>query len=160
CTRQRAFYVNEKNNLWTCAGPAHDTAYISVLHDRPAVFSSGRLVLPPYGCLWLQPRNHDSEGATTTLPTPVELKVCTEWGEQVYLCGTLTALGAGAPHKALGPLSADNYPRWETTIDAPEHTYFEFWWLKKRDGQVVDRSPHRYAMRAGNETAWQLGTHL
>lgn len=137
-----------------------DTAYTSVLHDRPAVFSSGRLVLPPYGCLWLQPRNHDSEGSTTTLPTPVELKVCTEWGEQVYLCGTLTALGAGVPHKALGPLSADNYPRWETTIDAPEHTYFEFWWLKKRDGQVVDRSPHRYAMRAGNETAWQLGTHL
>ena len=135
-----------------------DTAYTNVLHDRPAVFSSGRLVLPPYGCLWLQPRDRNDEDTFAPLPTPVELEVCTEWGEQVYLCGPLTALGAGDPGQALGPLSAHNYPRWKTTIDVPEHTYFEFRWLKKRDGQVVDWSPHRYAMRAGRETVWRLET--
>jgi hypothetical protein len=81
--------------------------------------------------------------------TPLELEVHTEWGEQVYLCGTLEALGAGDPRDALGPLSADDYPVWRTDIEIPAGTYLEFQWIKKRDGRVVEWSPNSYAARAG-----------
>jgi amylosucrase len=133
--------------------PRGDAAFTDALRDRPAVYSSGRLVLPPYGFRWLQPSGAD---AGAPVPTPIELEVHTEWGEEVSLCGTLAVLGAGDPSDALGPLSAEDYPIWRTEIDVPRHTYFEFRWVKKRDGRVVEWSPHRYAMRAGAETVWQL----
>lgn len=130
------------------------TAFNDVLHDRSVVFSSGRLVLSPYGYLWLQPDESAAPGEPVR--TPIEIEVHTEWGEQVYLCGNLEALGAGDPRHALGPLSADNYPVWQTEIDVPGDTYFEFQWIKKRDDRVVEWSPHSYAMKAGRREVWRL----
>ena len=124
----------------------HREAFTDVLNDRPVAFSSGRLVLPPYGYLWLQPTDVvQGEPATT----PIEIEVHTEWGEQVYLCGSLEALGAGDARDALGPLSADGYPTWRTEVDVPVGMYFEFRWIKKRNGRVVEWSPNSYAARAG-----------
>jgi amylosucrase len=129
------------------------------LHDRPAVFSSGRLVLPPYGFLWLRPgddEDRSSPAPGAPIPTRIGIEVSTEWGEEVYLCGSLKALGAGDPDRALGPLSAADYPIWRTEVDVPAHTYVEFHWVKKRDGRVVEQSPHRYAVRAGAADLWRL----
>jgi hypothetical protein len=135
------------------AGPVFD----DVLNDRPAVFASGRLVLPPYGVLWLRPGDEaDPESPGPPVSTPIELEVDTAWGEEVYLCGPLEALGAGDPTEALGPLSATDYPTWRTEVDVPAHTYFEFRWVKKREGRVVAWSPHRYGMRAGGQDVWCL----
>ena len=130
------------------------TAFTDVLHDQSVVFSSGRLVLPPYGYLWLQPDESAAPGEPVR--TPIEVEVHTEWGEQVYLCGNLEALGTGDPRHALGPLSADDYPVWRTEIDVPADTYFEFQWIKKREGRTVEWSPCGYAMKAGHQKAWRL----
>lgn len=137
-------------------GPAPtgpQTTFADVLRDEPVRFSSGRLVLPPYGYFWLQPGAAPPE---EPVPTPVELEVHTEWGEQVYLCGNLDRLGAGDPRHALGPLSADDYPTWRAEINVPKHTYVEFRWIKKRDDRVVEWSPHYYAVKAGAPTVWRL----
>ncbi|MFB6286575.1 MAG: alpha-amylase family glycosyl hydrolase [Candidatus Bipolaricaulia bacterium] len=131
----------------------HREAFADVLNDRSVVFSSGRLVLPPYGYWWLQP---DDGAPGAPMATPLEIEVHTEWGEQVYLCGTLEALGAGDPRDALGPLSADDYPVWRAEIDVPADTYFEFRWIKKRDGRVVEWSPRSYAATAGGGVLGRL----
>jgi len=127
--------------------------FTDVLYDRPALFSTGRLVLPPYRCLWLRPDDVESGEAVTT---PIDIEVHTEWGEHVYVCGNLDVLGAGDPDEALGPLSAEKYPLWQTEIDVPAHTYFEFQWVKKRDGHILEWSPCTYATKAGDGPAWKL----
>ena len=136
------------------AGPA----FVDVLHDRAARFPSGRLLLPPYGLLWLRPPDEaDSGSAAPGAPTAtsVELEARTEWGEQVYLCGPSDVLGGGAPDRAWGPLSADDYPVWRAEIDLPAGTYVEFRRLTKRGGRVVEWGP-RYAQRAGTSTPWRI----
>jgi hypothetical protein len=151
--------VGQAVSLSTLPSPWQETAFTDVLGDRPAFFSSGRLVLPPYGYLWLQPSSAGdprSSGPGVPVTTPIELEVHTEWGEEVYLCGNLEVLGAGTPSEALGPLSAADYPIWRAEVDVPAHTYFTFRWVKKRAGRVVEWSPHRYAVRAGEGTVWQL----
>jgi len=141
-------------SLSTLAPVWQEMAFTDVLHDRPAVFSSGRFVLPPYGYLWLQPDEEAAPGSPVT--TPIEVEVHTEWGEQVYLCGNLEQLGAGDPRYACGPLSPDDYPVWRTDIEVPAGTYFEFRWIKKRDDRVVEWSPHAYAAKAGATDIWRL----
>jgi amylosucrase len=141
-------------SLSTLAPVWQGIAFTDVLHDRPAVFSSGRFVLPPYGYLWLQPDEEAAPGSPVT--TPIEVEVHTEWGEQVYLCGNLEQLGAGDPRYACGPLSPDDYPVWRTDIEVPAGTYFEFRWIKKRDDRVVEWSPHAYAAKAGATDIWRL----
>jgi len=131
----------------------HREAFTDVLNDRPVLFSSGRLVLPPYGYLWLQP---DDVALGKPATTPIEIEVHTEWGEQVYLCGNLEVLGAGDPRDALGPLSVDDYPIWRTEIDVPVGMYFEFRWIKKRNGRVVEWSPRSYGARAGDGVLGRL----
>jgi hypothetical protein len=130
------------------------TAFDDALRGRPARFPSGRLLLPPYGLLWLRPRDDESGSAAST--TTIELEVRTEWGEQVYLCGPTAPFGGGDPARALGPLSAEAHPTWRTEVDVPAGAYVEFWWVKKRDGRVVERAPRRYAQRAGTSETWRL----
>ena len=93
---------------------------------------------------------------TSPYAPPIEIEVHTEWGEQVYLYGNLEALGTGDPRHALRPLSADDYSVWRTEIDVPADTYFEFQWIKKREGRTVEWSPCGYAMEAGDGEVWRL----
>ncbi len=124
-----------------------------VLDEDSLHFSSGRIVFPPYACLWLQPLEAQSRAA---VPTTIQVEVHTEWGEEVYLVGSIDALGDGNPERAAGPLSAHDYPRWTLEVEVPNGTWFEFQWLKVRDGHILEASPHRYAMRAGTPTVWTL----
>jgi len=142
----QAVSLDELGTAWRRGG------FVDVLHDRPAIFSSGRLLLPPYGVLWLQPA---AAGPGEPVATPIGLEIPTEWGEQVYLCGGLEALGGGAPDRARGPLSAEDHPVWRTELQVPAGTVVEFRWLKKRDGRVVEWGP-RYAQRAGTAEAWRI----
>ena len=133
----------------------HRKAFTDALRERRAVFPAGRLVLPPYGYLWLRPEGQEAGPPVTT---PLGIEVRTEWGEQVYLCGPLEALGAGDPRDAFGPLSADDYPMWRAEIDVPAGTHFGFRWIKKRNGQVVEWSSHCCAARAGDGVLGPVGT--
>ena len=117
-------------------------------------FTSGRILCPPYDYLWLRPLTAEPR---ETVTTTIRVEVSTEWGEEIYLVGSIDALGQGRREDAAGPLSAHDYPRWTMTVDTPGGTWFEFEWMKVREGEVVETAPHRYAMRAGAPTAWPLG---
>jgi amylosucrase len=130
--------------------------YRELVRDETALFASGRILLPPYGFRWLQPAPEADPGPPVS--TPIEIEVHTEWGQEVYLTGPTDALGRNRPEEAVGPLSAEDYPLWTTEVDLPADTYVEFEWLKKRNGTVVERSPHRYGVKAGAETVWPLDT--
>jgi amylosucrase len=130
--------------------------YRELVRDETALFASGRILLPPYGFRWLQPAPEADSGPPVS--TPIEIEVHTEWGQEVYLTGPTDALGRNRPEEAVGPLSAEDYPLWTTEVDLPADTYVEFEWLKKRNGTVVERSPHRYGVKAGAETVWPLDT--
>ncbi|MFW5955996.1 MAG: alpha-amylase family glycosyl hydrolase [Halorhabdus sp.] len=124
----------------------------AVIDDEPVFFADRRIVLPPYGYRWLQPEPEAQPGEP--VPTMVDLDVKTEWGEDVYLTGSLDELGDFDPEAAV-PMAVDAYPTWSAEIDVPEGTYFEFEWIKKRDGEVIEWSPGRYGAKAGSE--WVVG---
>jgi len=128
--------------------------YAEVLQEDDIVYTSGRILLPPYGFRWLRPASEATPG--DPVATPIEIEVHTEWGEEVYLCGSVDALGNGRAEDAVGPLSADDYPVWRAEVDLPAGTYVEFRWLKKRGDEVVGWAPHPYGVKAGTDDVWPL----
>ena len=130
-------------DVWTRGG------LTDVLDEETATFADRRVFLPPYGYRWFQPDPEFEPGDSMT--TTIAVDVETEWGEDVYLTGSLDALGGFDPDEAV-PMDADEYPTWTAEIEVPEGTYFEFEWVKKRDGEVIEWSPGRYGAKAGEGT--------
>jgi len=120
-----------------------------VLDGGSSVFADRRIFLPAYGYRWFQPDPGFEPGDPVS--TTVAIDVETEWGEEVYLTGSLDALGGFDPDEAV-PMAADDYPTWTAEVEVPEGTYFEFEWLKKRDGEVIEWSSGRYGAKAGERT--------
>ncbi|WP_165986337.1 carbohydrate-binding module family 20 domain-containing protein [Streptomyces sp. YIM 98790] len=58
----------------------------------------------------------------------------TTWGENIYVVGSIPALGGWNTDNALR-LSADTYPVWRLDLRLPAGTSFEYKYLRKRDGQ-------------------------
>lgn len=143
----QAVDLGNLSEVWNLGGHAE------LLRDETAFFPDGRVLLPPYGFRWLQPDPEAERG--DPIATPLGIDVETEWGEEVYLSGSLEALGGWRAEDAV-PMDATDYPTWTAEIDVPEGTYFEFEWLKKRDGEVLEWSPHRYGTKAGSDTVWQF----
>ncbi|RAH75804.1 carbohydrate-binding glycoside hydrolase, partial [Aspergillus japonicus CBS 114.51] len=97
--------------------------------------------------------------ATTSLPlTFIEL-VTTTYGEEVYLTGSIAALGNWATTAGTGgrvALSAANYsaayPAWSATVSVPLGTSFEYKFFKVgSDGSTItwESDPNRsYAVTA------------
>ncbi|WP_158855491.1 alpha-amylase family glycosyl hydrolase [Halorhabdus sp. CUG00001] len=130
-------------DVWTRGG------LVDILDDETVTFADRRLLVAPYGYRWVQPAPEFESGEPVS--TPIAVDVETEWGTEVYLTGSLDALGNFDPDKAV-PMAADEYPTWTAEIEVPEGTTFEFEWLKKRDGKVVEWSPDRYGATAGDGT--------
>lgn len=60
----------------------------------------------------------------------------TTYGQNVYVSGSIPALGGWDTGKAVA-LSSANYPVWSATLDLPADTYFEYKYIKKDpDGTV------------------------
>ena len=57
----------------------------------------------------------------------------TQWGETLYLVGSLPQLGDWDPQHAI-PLSSDHFPTWHTTLQLPAGVRFE-WKLITQDSQ-------------------------
>ncbi|MFI9638611.1 carbohydrate-binding module family 20 domain-containing protein [Micromonospora sp. NPDC051925] len=61
----------------------------------------------------------------------------TSYGQNVYLVGSVAALGSWSPADAV-PLSSAAYPLWRATVDLPPNTTVEYKYLKKNpDGTVT-----------------------
>jgi len=127
--------------------------YHEILRGESALYPDGRICLEPYGYRWLEPDPDATPGESR--PTHVAIDVEAEYGEEVFLTGDHEALGNWDVEQAV-PLSGEDYPTWQGEVDLPEGTYVEFEWLKKRDGEPVEWSGHRYVTKAGWDTAWLL----
>ena len=124
-----------------------------VLADEQVCFLNGRLLVEPYGHLWLEPCDEVTRGvpATTTVSVDVE----TEWGERVFLTGPQETLGEWRLEEAV-PLEAVDSSTWEGTVELPENAFVEFEWVKKRDGQVKTWADQRHVIQAGTGDSWRL----
>jgi amylosucrase len=134
-------------DVWSAGGVT------DVLTGETRHYPDGRLVLEPYGYQWLEPAPDATPGAP--VETAVHVEVHTEWGEQLSLTGSIDALGNWDVDAAV-PLSAEEYPTWQASLEVPEGTCFEFEWLKERGDGSYEWSGHRYAAVAGGETVWRL----
>jgi len=131
----------------------HGGRFHDVLADEYVCFPDGRLLLEPYGHLWIEPSIEATLGSLAT--TSVSIDVDAEWGERVFLTGPHETLGEWVLQNAV-PLDAVDSSSWEGTIELPENAVVECEWLKKRDGQARAWSGHRYAIRAGTGDSWRL----
>ncbi|MFO8028876.1 MAG: alpha-amylase family glycosyl hydrolase [Cyclonatronaceae bacterium] len=120
--------------------------------DRVFDFSFGEIVMEPYSFFWLtRTADKPSMQAENTI---IDVFVETEFGEQVYLVGNIPELGEWHPDKAIGPLDPSSYPTWEIQMKLPANTFFEFQWIKKRKGQIVEWAPDKYWMKSGDEISY------
>ncbi|EGO22943.1 glycoside hydrolase family 13 protein [Serpula lacrymans var. lacrymans S7.9] len=80
-----------------------------------------------------------SETATTT------------YGENIFLTGSLEQLGSWDPANSIA-LSSSNYPVWETTVNLPLNTAFEYKFIRKEtDGSIVwESDPNRNDTTSGS----------
>ena len=127
--------------------------YRNFYDNRILDFSFGEIVLEPYGFFWLEP-SQKPEKAPVTDHTIIDVFVHTELGEQVYIVGNLPQLGEWDPNKAVGPLTPVEYPKWEIELDLPANTFFEFQWLKKRNGSIVEWASDKFWMKSGDEISY------
>lgn len=112
-------------------------------------FSFGDIVVEPYGFFWLEKTEEQPRKKSEN--TIIDVIAETQWGEEIYILGNIPQLGAWNPEKAVGPMKAIAYPNWELEIDLPANTYFEFQWVKMKDGKILEWSPDKYWMCSGDE---------
>ncbi len=82
----------------------------------------------------------------------IELEYRTNWGESVYVCGSIEELGAHDPEKAVKLNTADGV-RWSLQFQTslPVESYLEYYYLIKADQVVVRKEwslfPRRIVLR-------------
>ncbi|WP_159442057.1 alpha-amylase family glycosyl hydrolase [Clostridium sp. Marseille-P2415] len=86
----------------------------------------------------------------------------TNWGQNIYITGNVSALGNWTPALAAGPANCPDYPDWNLTVYLPANQKIEFKAIKKDgSGNVTwqDGNNHTYTVPAsgtGNVTInWQ-----
>jgi alpha-amylase len=91
--------------------------------------------------------------AATSQTVTFTAVVTTWYGQNVFLVGSIPALGKWDPTRAV-PLSAANYPTWSVTVTLPANTYFEYKFIKKDpDGTVTWESGANRSYTTGTGAA-------
>lgn len=63
----------------------------------------------------------------------------TQWGEELYICGSIPALGDGEEKEAIR-MEYISTTRWQVTIDIPRGVpNITYYYLVKREGHVIRR---------------------
>jgi alpha-amylase len=65
----------------------------------------------------------------TTFTVNVNANVTTNYGQNVYIVGSIPALGSWNTANAVA-LSSRNYPSWTAALSLPTNTYFEYKYIK------------------------------
>lgn len=78
------------------------------------------------------------------MATSFNVEATTHWGQNVFVVGSIPALGDWNPAGAV-PLSPAAYPIWRATAHLPPGTAFEYKYVKKNpDGTVTwESGPNR-----------------
>ncbi|WKU06264.1 carbohydrate-binding module family 20 domain-containing protein [Micromonospora sp. HUAS LYJ1] len=78
----------------------------------------------------------------------------TSYGQNVYVVGSVAALGSWNPANAVA-LSSAAYPLWRATVALPANTSFEYKYLKKNpDGTVTWESGGNRSATVGSTGSW------
>jgi alpha-amylase len=88
----------------------------------------------------------NSRVSTPTVTVTVNSNTTTSFGQNVYLVGSVPALGSWDPNLAV-PLSSAGYPVWSATAPVPTNTPFQYKYIKKNaDGSITwESDPNRAA---------------
>jgi alpha-amylase len=70
-----------------------------------------------------------SGSPAATFTVNVNADVTTTYGQNVYIVGSIPALGSWNTADAIA-LSSRNYPSWTGTLSFPTNTYFEYKYIK------------------------------
>ncbi|MGI5231627.1 carbohydrate-binding module family 20 domain-containing protein [Actinoallomurus sp. CA-142502] len=83
-------------------------------------------------------------GGTGSIRVTFDETATTTWGQNVFVVGSIPALGNWAPANAVA-LSSASYPVWSATVTLPTATTFQYKYLKKNtDGSVTwESDPNR-----------------
>ena len=73
----------------------------------------------------------------TQIQTTFNVYATTYWGQNVYVVGSIPALGDWNTNDAIA-LSSAGYPTWSASVTLPPGTYFEYKYIKKNpDGSIT-----------------------
>ncbi|MDI6401958.1 alpha-amylase family glycosyl hydrolase [Balneolaceae bacterium ANBcel3] len=126
--------------------------FFDLYSHRVFDFSFNEIVLEPYEFYWLtDTETRPSKEAENTI---IDVHAETIPGENIYLVGNIPELGSWDPSKAIGPMDPSSYPTWEIQLRLPANTFFEYQWVKKKNGQILEWSPDKYWMKSGDEISY------
>ncbi|MFJ8311440.1 MULTISPECIES: carbohydrate-binding module family 20 domain-containing protein [unclassified Streptomyces] len=114
----------------TCTGPAvtvnsSGQATVTVnAGDAVALYTTGT------ACTSDCPTPTPTPTTPSTVNETFHENKTTVWGQNVYVVGSIPALGNWAPGSAI-PLSSATYPVWSTTVSLPANTPFEYKYIVK-----------------------------
>ncbi len=93
-------------------------------------------------------------GSTSTVAVTFNENATTSWGQNVYVVGSIPALGSWNTGSAVA-LSSAGYPVWSATVSIPSGTYFEYKYIKKNpDGSITwESDPNRSYTTGSGGTA-------
>jgi alpha-amylase len=94
-----------------------------------------------------------SGGGTAQVQVTFNSTTTTTWGQNVFVVGSVPALGGWDPAAAV-PLSSAAYPVWRATVALPASATFSYKYLKKNpDGSVIwESDPNRSASTGTGST--------
>jgi alpha-amylase len=82
-------------------------------------------------------------GACATAATTFAANATTTWGQNVFVVGSVAALGNWDPAAAV-PLSSAGYPVWRGTVDLPANAAVQYKYIKKNGSEVIwESDPNR-----------------
>lgn len=95
-------------------------------------------------------------GGQSTTSVTFDEYATTYFGQNVFVVGSIPALGNWAPASAV-PLSSAGYPTWSTTVSLPSSTSFQYKYIKKNpDGSVTWESDPNRSSTTGSGGAMTL----
>jgi alpha-amylase len=110
----------------SCTGPT-----VTVSGNRAAV------TVPAGDAVAIDRNSRVSGSSASTFTVNVNANATTSWGQNVYIVGSIPALGSWNTTNAVA-LSSQNYPYWTGTLTVPANTYFEYKYIKiDSSGNVV-----------------------
>ncbi|MGW3042150.1 carbohydrate-binding module family 20 domain-containing protein [Kitasatospora sp. NPDC001159] len=88
--------------------------------------------------------------AANTAGETFNVNETTTWGQNVYLVGSIPALGSWNTSQAI-PLSSANYPTWGGTVTLPANTSIEYKYvIKNADGSITWEPGNNHSFTTGS----------
>jgi len=75
-------------------------------------------------------------GSGDSIAVTFNVQATTQFGENIFLTGSVPELQNWSPDTALA-LSAANYPTWSITVDLPADTAIQYKYIRKFNGVVT-----------------------